>query len=40
MDSRRYGTRGVDVETRPLGWMLLRYGYYFSSLILIVVFMA
>ncbi|HEY7605245.1 MAG TPA: TRAP transporter fused permease subunit, partial [Actinomycetes bacterium] len=40
MDSRRYGTRGVDVDTRPLGWLLLRYGYYFSSLILIVVFMA
>jgi TRAP-type uncharacterized transport system fused permease subunit len=40
MDSRRYGTSGVDVETRPLGWLLLRYGYYFSSLILIVVFMA
>ena len=33
MDSRRYGTSGVDVETKPLGWLLLRYGYYFSSLI-------
>ncbi|HEX3214800.1 MAG TPA: TRAP transporter fused permease subunit, partial [Actinomycetota bacterium] len=40
MDSRRYGTRGVDIDTKPLGWLLLRYGYYFSSLILIVVFMA
>jgi TRAP-type uncharacterized transport system fused permease subunit len=40
MDSRRYGTSGVDVETKPLGWLLLRYGYYFSSLILIVIFMA
>ena len=40
MDSRRYGTRGVDIDTRPLGWLLLRYGYYFSSLVLIVVFMA
>ncbi|MDF2742032.1 MAG: transporter fused permease subunit [Actinomycetia bacterium] len=40
MDSRRYGTHGVDIDTKPLGWLLLRYGYYFSSLILIVVFMA
>jgi hypothetical protein len=40
MDSRRYDTHGVDVDTKPLGWLLLRYGYYFSSLILIVVFMA
>jgi TRAP transporter 4TM/12TM fusion protein len=40
MDSRRYRTRGVDLDTKPLGWLLLRYGYYFSSLILIVVFMA
>jgi TRAP transporter 4TM/12TM fusion protein len=40
MDSRRYETHGVEVDTKPLGWLLLRYGYYFSSLILIVVFMA
>jgi TRAP transporter 4TM/12TM fusion protein/TRAP transporter TAXI family solute receptor len=40
MDSRRYDTHGVDVDTPPLGQLLLRYGYYFSSLILIVVFMA
>ena len=40
MDSRRYGTHGVEVDTKPLGWLLLRFGYYFSSLILIVVFMA
>ena len=37
MDSRRFGTRGVDVDTKPLGWLLLRFGYHFSSLILIVV---
>jgi TRAP transporter 4TM/12TM fusion protein len=40
MDSRRFGTRGIDVDTPPLGRLLLRYGYYFSSLVLIVVFMA
>jgi TRAP transporter 4TM/12TM fusion protein len=40
MDSRRYDTHGVDVDAKPLGWLLLRYGYYFSSLVLIVVFMA
>ena len=40
MDSRRYRTHGVEVDTKPLGWLLLRFGYYFSSLILIVVFMA
>ena len=39
-DSRRFGTHGVEVDTPPLGHLLLRYGYYFSSLILIVVFMA
>jgi TRAP transporter 4TM/12TM fusion protein len=39
-DARRFRTEGVDVETPPLGRLLLRYGYYFSSLILIVVFMA
>lgn len=39
-DSRRYGCSGVDVDTPPLGRLLLRYGYYFSSLILIVVFLA
>ena len=39
-DSRRYGCHGVEVDTPPLGRLLLRYGYYFSSLILIVVFLA
>jgi len=39
-DARRFGTSGVEVDTPPLGRLLLRYGYYFSSLILIVVFMA
>jgi TRAP transporter 4TM/12TM fusion protein len=39
-DSRRLRTSGVVVETQPLRHLLLRYGYHFSSLILIVVFMA
>jgi TRAP transporter 4TM/12TM fusion protein len=39
-DSRRFGTRGVRVDTPPLGRLLLRYGYHFSSLFLIVVLMA
>jgi len=39
-DARRFGTRGVEVETPPLGRLLLRYGYHFSSLFLIVALMA
>jgi TRAP transporter 4TM/12TM fusion protein len=31
MDSRRYGTTGVEVDTRPLGWLLLRYGDFYAS---------
>ena len=40
MDARRYRTRAVDIEAPPLGRLLLRYGYHFSSLIAIVVFLA
>lgn len=39
-DARRFGTRGVEVDTPPLGYLLLRYGYHFSSLFLIVGLMA
>ena len=39
-DSRRFRTRAVEVETPPLGRLLLRYGYHFSSLFLIVILMA
>ncbi len=39
-DSRRYRTHGVEVDTPPLRRLLLRYGYHFSSLILIVLLMA
>jgi len=40
MDARRYQTRAVAIETPPARRLLLRYGYHFSSLIAIVVFMA
>jgi len=40
MDARRFGTTGVRVETPPLGRLLLRSGYHFSSLFMIVVLMA
>jgi TRAP transporter 4TM/12TM fusion protein len=39
-DARRFRARGVLVDTPPLGYLVLRYGYHFSSLVLIVVFMA
>jgi TRAP transporter 4TM/12TM fusion protein len=39
MDARRYRAREVDVEAPPLRHLLLRYGYHFSSLIAIVVFL-
>jgi TRAP transporter 4TM/12TM fusion protein len=39
-DSRRFRTHGVEVDTPPLGRLLARYGYHFSSLFLIVVLMA
>ena len=40
MDARRYRTHAVRLETPPAGRLLLRYGYHFSSLIAIVVFLA
>jgi TRAP transporter 4TM/12TM fusion protein len=39
-DSRRLGTRGVDVSTPPLTTLTRRSGYHFSSLIAIAVLMA
>ena len=39
-DARRFRTQGVEVETPPLGYLLWRYGYHFSSLFLIVILMA
>jgi len=40
MDARRYRTQAVAIDTPPAGRLLLRYGYHFSSLIAIVVFLA
>lgn len=40
IDSRRFGTRAVEVDAPKVGKLLLRFGYHFSSLILIVVLMA
>jgi TRAP transporter 4TM/12TM fusion protein len=40
MDARRYRTHAIDLDVRPAGVLLLRYGYHFSSLVAIVVFMA
>ena len=40
MDARRHRTQAVRLETPPAGRLLLRYGYHFSSLIAIVVFLA
>src|SRR5919107_1536840 len=39
-DARRFRTRGIEVETPPLGYLLWRYSYHFSSLFLIVILMA
>ena len=39
-DARRFQTREVEVETPPLGRLLLRSGYHFSSLFLIVFLLA
>jgi TRAP transporter 4TM/12TM fusion protein len=39
-DARRFTTRGIDVDTPPLGRLLLRFGYHFSSLFLIVFLLA
>jgi TRAP transporter 4TM/12TM fusion protein len=40
MDARRYRTHAIDLDVRPAGALLLRFGYHFSSLVAIVVFMA
>jgi len=40
MDARRFRTHAVAIETPPVRQLLLRYGYHFSSLIAIVVFLA
>ncbi|GAA3699513.1 TRAP transporter fused permease subunit [Nonomuraea antimicrobica] len=40
IDSRRFGTQPVRVDAPGAGRLLLRFGYHFSSLILIVVLMA
>jgi len=40
IDARRFKTRPAPVETQRFGRLLLRYGYHFSSLFLIVILMA
>lgn len=40
MDARRFKTRAVELDVKPVGKLLLRFGYHFSSLIAIVVFMS
>jgi len=40
IDARRFKTRPAPVETESFGRLLLRFGYHFSSLFLIVVLMA
>ncbi|WP_104090045.1 MULTISPECIES: TRAP transporter fused permease subunit [unclassified Cryobacterium] len=40
MDSRRFKTTDVKMEVKPIGKLLLRFGYHFSSLAAIVVFMS
>ncbi|MDI3195613.1 TRAP transporter fused permease subunit [Pseudarthrobacter sp. AL07] len=40
MDARRFKTKAVDFDVKPAGKLLLRFGYHFSSLLAIVVFMA
>jgi TRAP transporter 4TM/12TM fusion protein len=40
MDARRYRTHAIELDVRPARALLLRYGYHFSSLVAIVVFMA
>ncbi|MGH2446807.1 MAG: TRAP transporter permease, partial [Candidatus Limnocylindria bacterium] len=39
MDARRYRTHAVDIKAEPAGRLLLRFGYHFSSLIAIVIFL-
>ncbi|WP_240506355.1 TRAP transporter permease [Thermoactinospora rubra] len=40
IDSRRFHTHAVQVDAPKVGRLLLRFGYHFSSLILIIVLMA
>ncbi|WP_081746753.1 TRAP transporter fused permease subunit [Arthrobacter sp. H5] len=40
MDARKFKTKPVKMDVKPVGKLLLRFGYHFSSLIAIVVFMA
>ncbi|GAA4080520.1 TRAP transporter permease [Nonomuraea soli] len=40
IDSRRFGTQAVQVDAPKASKLLLRFGYHFSSLILIIVLMA
>jgi len=40
IDARRLRTRAVEIDAPPLGRLLLRAGYHFSSLVLIVVLLA
>ena len=40
MDVRRFHLTGTEVPGRPAGQLLLRFGYHFSSLVLIVVLLA
>ena len=40
IDARRFGARAVAVTTRPARALLLRFGYHFLSLAVIVVFLA
>lgn len=39
MDARRHGTRTVEMQTQSPWKLLLRFGYHFSSLVAIVVFL-
>jgi TRAP transporter 4TM/12TM fusion protein len=39
MDARRHGTHTVDVEAQSAWKLFLRFGYHFSSLVAIVIFM-
>jgi TRAP transporter 4TM/12TM fusion protein len=39
-DSRRIGTRNVQIETPPFWLLMLRYGYHLSSLVIVAVLMA
>jgi TRAP transporter 4TM/12TM fusion protein len=40
IDSRRFETRALDIETPSLRYLLGRFGYHFSSLFLIVILLA